>query len=543
VNVIYEATKESAFNKDVQSNPREKDTDGDNIPDFDEYKNVTDPDNVDTDGDGKNDEVELWDYEDSSPTGIDGIPPKITKLDKSYKIKWGGFLGVIPQGVQLELKVTVQDDFGVKWVNVKVKSLGEKRLYFDDEQKVTGTFKFDIGVGQADRFLYKGFKINVTACDRNENLGYKEAEMPGIINMILSALLGALKAFAKFITELVSGIINWILDAVKNIIYSPLNCILQVINSAATFIDNLISPLADILLGRSEESLLGTVFELVDGLSSNPLFFAMILIDIVIGVISLLSLPYINIFGVIITLVVDLSLPIILTVLGSALGGIFEDIAEIYTNPLIAIVNIFDTLGIFSLIDEKSKTSVEEVASSAINIGSVIIGILAIIIGVKGWLIHSGNLDKVTEAFNAARRKGFWNGEKVIKHKKIHDEIAEKSGEKTIAKKIKFQSTIAVVLGFMGLSFALFQISYFLKPMDKNERYIKQLIFIAISIAFSGASVYMYKKAKDPAKYLKNVQQIPKWIVNGEKIALIGSLIFNGASLLNMFLDLIIPSY
>lgn len=162
---------------------------------------------------------------------------------------------VLPEGVNLELKVTVQDDFGVRWVNVWVSKLGEKKIHFGDEQEVTRTFKFDIGAGAADRFLYKGFDINVTAMDRNENLGYKEAEMPGIVNMVLNALLGALLAYVKFIMELASGIFKWIWDFITSLFNPILTQIEEGIHSAIDPIYDLVKEtLSSSDWGLSEET-------------------------------------------------------------------------------------------------------------------------------------------------------------------------------------------------------------------------------------------------------------------------------------------------
>jgi hypothetical protein len=162
---------------------------------------------------------------------------------------------------------------------VWVSKLGEKKVHFGDEKQVTGTFKFDIGAGAADRFLYKGFDINVTAMDRNENLGYKEAEMPGIVNMVLNALLGALLAYVKFIMELASGIFNWIFDTIKNMFNCVVDALKDIVNIVSQLIESYINPYLGDYLEEDEQSkgkIIDNAIHIFDLVSKFADIFAMV---------------------------------------------------------------------------------------------------------------------------------------------------------------------------------------------------------------------------------------------------------------------------
>lgn len=258
---------------------------------------------------------------------------------------------VLPEGVNLELKVTVQDDFGVRWVNVWVSKLGEKKIHFGDEQEVTRTFKFDIGAGAADRFLYKGFDINVTAMDRNENLGYKEAEMPGIVNMVLNALLGALLAYVKFILELVSSMLNWIFDFITNI----LNVVIETVQQGFS---NIFSGLMDKITGIYDNCFEGVKEEGEDrdndfnpflkSLITGDFFLIVCLLVSTFQLITTLIVTGIS-FGMssIISLVIGIIIPILLICIMQALGeGSLQDGFKSI------VLNTFSSTGVLPPLDD-----------------------------------------------------------------------------------------------------------------------------------------------------------------------------------------------
>lgn len=217
VSIIFEATKEQKENRQVTSNPNKKDTDNDDVQDFDEYKNLTDPDNSDSDGDGKTDYEELYNDFNSSATGIDGEPPEIFDYDCKYKIKKERYGRIrIPCGLNVLMEVGVRDIFGIDNVEIKIGGLQDKRKDTDNDDNVTVEFKWSLsGVGKYKRAFCRGFKINVTATDRNGNVGFRNEKLDSIKDIVVSAFLGALSAIAKFITELISSLFDWIYDAIQ----------------------------------------------------------------------------------------------------------------------------------------------------------------------------------------------------------------------------------------------------------------------------------------------------------------------------------------
>jgi len=231
--IVYESTSEIKEKKTVTSNPRLKDTDSDNINDYDEFVNATDPTESDSDGDGRPDFEELHGDFNSSATGVDGNPPEIYDFDSWYDVTYEKFLGVkLPNGIKLCIRVSVGDVFGVWSVGVKIAGLGQKVAYTNNCTNVTEQFEWKVsGWDNIKNTIWEGFKINITARDRNSNLGFKEEEQPGIAKLIMSALLGPLLSMVEGLIEFLSNMINWIWDAIKEMFTAPIDTVLSVINT------------------------------------------------------------------------------------------------------------------------------------------------------------------------------------------------------------------------------------------------------------------------------------------------------------------------
>jgi len=243
--IIKESTGEQDSRYNVVSDPRDVDSDDDQIDDYSEFKNATDPTKEDTDGDGKSDYIEIEVYEDSSPWGIDGVPPNITKIEKDYKMRYGGWGGLKLVGVDVELTISCRDDFGIRWLKVHLDGVGEEIIHFNDALKVKHTFSFT--TDNYARILWSGFDLNISASDRNNNVGFKESEVKGIIKAAFDALVGALLSFAKVLMELISKLCNWLYELPKKILDGIMHGIEKVKQGIQNVIDSIIKPIFDFI--------------------------------------------------------------------------------------------------------------------------------------------------------------------------------------------------------------------------------------------------------------------------------------------------------
>ncbi|MFO8050656.1 MAG: hypothetical protein R6V01_03030 [Thermoplasmatota archaeon] len=242
--ILFGVTLEEKMNYLIESDPNNPDTDGDGLIDLYEMRNLTDPTSDDTDNDGLTDIFEIENDINSSPTIIDGNPPEIYDFDSWYS--GSDYKGIgplkIPTKMKLNVKVSVGDPFGVNWVNVHIHQVGSKKYYAGNVANTTHTFEWSIsGLDKIKKAVWDGFSINITAQDRNCNLGYREEEQPGIAKMIMLALLGALLAFAKFIAELASGIFNWIYSLAEDMLRVILTPIEIAINEWASMLKSIIN--------------------------------------------------------------------------------------------------------------------------------------------------------------------------------------------------------------------------------------------------------------------------------------------------------------
>jgi hypothetical protein len=308
--------------------------------DFEEYKNSTDPNKVDTDGDGKNDFVEIIEYEDSSPWGIDGVAPNITKIEKNYEKKFGGFTGLKLIGVDVKLTIHCRDDFGLDWINVKLSGEGERRVYFDGNRNVVETFIF-----RSDNYakvLWSGFKINITSSDINKNIGFKESEVKGIIKAAFDSLVGALLPFAKLLIELISKMCDWLYQLPKKMLETIINTATELKNIITSQISILVKPMVDAFSNdeRSKGGLGFSWVDFIDTMCNFPFFIAMGLLSITVFIIEkvvdgvscgaqaiALSILFI-ILGILINML--LSTPEAKKGIGSAFGAI----ADLFMQPL-----------------------------------------------------------------------------------------------------------------------------------------------------------------------------------------------------------------
>ena len=273
--IIYEATMERKEEKMVYSDPLKPDADNDSITDFDEFLNLTDPNNNDSDGDGISDWEELNNDYNSSATGIDGEPPEIYYFDVWYD--GSDYVGLgpykIPTKLTLKVRITARDIFGVEYVKVKISGLEERTIQTNLVDNATTNFEWGIsGLDKIKRAVWDGFKINITAKDRNGNMGFKEDEQPGIAKMVISILVGPLIKIANaalaFISLVVS-IYKTIIETIYNSIIDPIiDGIWNYIKNICTYLDAIVWSMFLFLLvdEESQSYYLNYVFGNIDKL-------------------------------------------------------------------------------------------------------------------------------------------------------------------------------------------------------------------------------------------------------------------------------------
>jgi len=351
--ITYEATGEIKEKTEVTSNPRKIDSDSDGLTDYQEYTNATNPNKSDSDGDGKTDEEEIEGDFNSTATGIDGEPPEIWQFECYYEEKYAdlGLIKIPSGGLKVKVKVGVKDIFGISYINIAIRGLEDRRYNTGNIQNISHTFEWSISsVDQYKRVLFKGFKINVSAKDRNGNIGFKKDDLPSISKMLVDFFIGSMKAISKFIKDLVSGIFTWIYDTVSNMINGIIQQIVKIKNEILNGIYSAIDPFVNYInTGMTDDSLLmdginklfSILFNSVFAIVVTSLFTAINVIAIIVAGVS---------FGTteIVLLIIDLIITLISVLL--LVSNKNED------EPLFNIPKFFNSfLGIKVDTSESSK--------------------------------------------------------------------------------------------------------------------------------------------------------------------------------------------
>ena len=352
--IRFEATGEEKERYTVTSNPREAHSDNDNLNDFDEYKNTTDPNKDDTDGDGKNDYEELNNDFNSSATGIDGEPPEIFHYDCKYKIKKTKLAFVkVPSGLEVWMEVGARDIFGIDNIEIFISGLEDKKIYTDNDDNVTVEFEWTLsGIDEYKRAFFDGFKINVTATDRNGNVGFRNEKLDSIKDIVVSAFLGPLLAIAKFIAELASGIFNWLNGFITNLFETVVQKIDEVLNIVLTFLNSIVEEVIQSINEGYLEDVLSTIMDIL----THPIMWVLFAMDIIITIVLLV------VSGIPIVTVVSTAISLILLVISMLLmdGQSDEEGEDNLLNKIVS--KIFD------------MPSKEEIESSKYTVGPEIDG-------------------------------------------------------------------------------------------------------------------------------------------------------------------------
>lgn len=203
---------------------------------------------ADSDGDGKTDLQELNGDYNSSATGIDGEPPEIWYYDCQYIITETelGLLKV-PSGLEVWMIVGARDIFGIDNIEILISGLEDKLIHTNNDDNVTIVMEWTLtGVDEYKRAFLNGFNINVTATDRNGNIGFRNENLDSIKDIVVSAFLGPLLAYIEFLKELASNIFNWIYDAVTLVFDTLINMVDVVIQTIKSFLMQYIGDLGEI---------------------------------------------------------------------------------------------------------------------------------------------------------------------------------------------------------------------------------------------------------------------------------------------------------
>jgi len=96
-------------------------------------------------------------------------------------------------------------------------------------------------VDKYKRVLFKGFNINVSAKDRNGNIGFKEDELPSIKDMVVDIFIGALLAIVSVIAAVFNFLYNLIISIMETTFYAAIDVFISIVSV-------LFDPVVDIVL-------------------------------------------------------------------------------------------------------------------------------------------------------------------------------------------------------------------------------------------------------------------------------------------------------
>ena len=186
--IIYrEATMEKMNDYITYSDPNKKDSDNDGMNDFEEFQNQTDPNKNDTDGDGFLDLVEIQDG--TLPIGREGIPPSITHYINEYALRTRMKGIKLVTEVILKIWIDFKDNYYMEQVCVKVAGIGELSEYTGKVKKSSHYFEWKLDYLKAVSALFNSYNINISAIDKNENLGFIEKQSRSIMEFVYSEIL------------------------------------------------------------------------------------------------------------------------------------------------------------------------------------------------------------------------------------------------------------------------------------------------------------------------------------------------------------------
>lgn len=355
VGVWYERTMEKKENRSVTSYPWLQFSDNDNMTDFAEFMNGSDPLTNDTDGDRilDPDEIALK----SNITGIEGTPPTMTAPWLSVGIDWGwwGFL-YLPQKAHVTIITNVSDNVGVDRVTVTLihggaflRALGlatmEPRTFYGNGAKwlvVATTFDMSLGEGIAT-----GADVNITAFDVNENGAWGEFHVDSILEAIAKAIASFLAAIAKVIAEAISAAINWIWGTISSLVKAVTD---PIVNAMKAWTRDFLQTVRSVLVAAASLVTGGTFDAFGPGLDaaamivSGSLTSGILVVLLVLDAVQLLTLPFTALISALVSMLVDFIQPLIIQLIvgaiADAVGGIFK---AVVTGDIMGVVSYFAT--------------------------------------------------------------------------------------------------------------------------------------------------------------------------------------------------------
>jgi len=188
--------------------------------------------------------------------------------------------------------------------------------------ETTVAVNFDIDLSSQFDF---GNDIIILVIEEHGNIVDGKTHLDSVAEAVVKAILSALVAFVKAVTELVSKALDWIWKLISSIFKGPIDNIAKMIekevNKILTFISNLLSIfLRPITLNTLYEFLFGPI-QLLFTLFSSPLYLIIFILVTVLTGVSLIIAPFLGIVQILMNLAIDFILPIILNAVGKAIGG------------------------------------------------------------------------------------------------------------------------------------------------------------------------------------------------------------------------------
>ncbi|MCX8173660.1 MAG: hypothetical protein N3F63_03510 [Thermoplasmata archaeon] len=216
--VIWQKTKEKKGTWHTYSMPTKKDTDGDGMPDFDEFLNHSDPWLADTDGDRILDRyenaTEQWQIEGRDPW-INGsiVANVVTEIASQNYIP----------GLRVWLTVSfkAEDNAGLGTIRVTPQGLTTSTTNCNGALSYEYSHRWEVPILSWNTWV-SGYDVYITIADINGNGCNATAHADGAAQGLVNLVLTAIQSFVEEVKSLVSEAINWIWEQINGLMNGAL---------------------------------------------------------------------------------------------------------------------------------------------------------------------------------------------------------------------------------------------------------------------------------------------------------------------------------
>jgi len=296
------------------------------------------------------------------------------------------------------MRVGVRDIFGIDHVSIDIVGLDDRIVYTNNDDNVTLEFEWHLsGRDEYKRAFCDGFKINISAVDRNGNLGFRNEKLDSIKDIVVSAFLGPLLAIAKFIIELASGVFSWIANLIKSLFDAVLSGAKQVLDDFTSYIMKPFKELAERIIN-------------IESASEIPLIIIQFILKFMLQIFSTPVLPIISLLflippvievivngvsmgaSAVVSLAVGVIVPIVLSIVGNCIGGELGEAIDLMGSGDFIGIALFMISKLLPTDNENSKGELLE----DLSLVSSGIGIIAgIVLGfILAYLDHYSTIDE-----------------------------------------------------------------------------------------------------------------------------------------------------